>query len=179
MRIIAGKLRRRPLKAPRGSLTRPSTDRTREALFSLIESRMDLTDGRVLDLYAGSGALGLEAVSRGAREAIFVEADARALAVARSNAASLGVSDACRFVRAEASRYLKSYRGKSFDLILADPPYEDDGIPDLPEQALTLLSDGGLFVLEHDVRHDFDRHPAVEVSRAYGRTIVTIFAHSA
>lgn len=176
MRIIAGKLRRRPIRAPKGFVTRPSTDRTREALFNLVESRLDLADARVLDLYAGSGALGLEAISRGAREAVFVESNPRILSVARENAESLGVSDACRFVRNDASRFVATFRGEPFDLILADPPYEDPNVRSWPGAALPLLSNEGLFVLEHDVRHDFENYAALNVSRAYGRTVVTIFA---
>ena len=176
MRIIAGRFRSRSLKAPKGFLTRPSTDRTRESLFNLVQSRMDLEDADVLDLYAGSGALGLEALSRGARSATFVESDPRVLQVARANADSLGVADVCRFVRQDAATFIERHAGFPYDLIVADPPYEDERIPTLPDLALPHVHAGGLLVVEHDVRHHFDEHPALDVSRPYGRTIVSIFA---
>lgn len=175
MRIIAGRFRRRTLKAPRGFQTRPSTDRAREALFNLVSSRMELENVRVLDLYAGSGSLGLEALSRGAGYAVFVESDARVLHVARENAVSLGVKAECQFIRSDVLQFFKRFAGQPFDLILADPPYDSDEVGVLPEAALQHLNEDGLFVLEHDVRHSFEDHTHLDVSRAYGRTIVSIF----
>ena len=179
MRIIAGRFRRRQLKAPRGFQTRPSTDRTREALFNLVVSRMDLEDASVLDLFAGSGALGLEAISRGASRAVFVESDPRVLQVARENAESLDVLNLTQFIRNDAGQFLERYGGPAFDLILADPPYDADVVANLPDTSLRHLAPDGLFVLEHDVRHSFEEHPRLETSRAYGRTIVSIFGHDA
>jgi 16S rRNA (guanine(966)-N(2))-methyltransferase RsmD len=176
MRIIAGQFRRRPLKAPKGFLTRPSTDRTRESIFNLVASRLDLEDVSVLDLYAGSGALGLEAISRGARSAVFVESDPRVLQFARQNAESLGVANACQFHRGESRVYLTRYAGRAFDLVLADPPYEAPEVPELPALVLPHVAPGGLFVLEHDVSTRFEDHPNLDTARAYGRTIVSIFS---
>ena len=175
MRIIAGRFRRRPLKAPRGNLTRPSTDRTRESLFNLVEHRIELEDTHVLDLFAGSGALGLEAMSRGARSATFVESDPRVLRFARLNAESLDVSAGCQFVRSDAMLFIKRYSGAPFDLILADPPYDFASIPDLPDAALAHVAPGGLLVMEHDVQNSFADHSSLMTARAYGRTIVSIF----
>jgi 16S rRNA (guanine(966)-N(2))-methyltransferase RsmD len=175
MRIISGRLRRRSLHAPRGHLTRPTTDRTRESLFSLIESRMSLEGADVLDLFAGTGALGFEAVSRGAHAVTFVEKDGRVLKYTRRNAVALGVEEFCVFFRADAVVYLERYHGPPFDLILADPPYDLPALPRLPELALRSLKPGRLFVLEHDRRHRFDAHPSLETTRSYGRTIVSVF----
>lgn len=179
MRIIAGRFRRRPLKAPKGFLTRPSTDRTRESIFNLVASRLDLDGADVLDLYAGSGALGLEAISRGARSAVFVESDPRVLQFARQNAESLGVASTCQFHRADVRTFLQRFGGRPFDLVLADPPYEAPEVPELPSIVLPHVAPGGLFVLEHDVQHRFDEDPRLDTSRAYGRTIVTIFSTDA
>ena len=175
MRIIAGRLRRRSLRAPKGLLTRPTTDRVREAIFNLIESRLALDGTDVLDLFAGTGSLGLEAVSRGAATVSFVEMQAGVLKVARQNAADLGVADLCRFLRADAVAYLERYHGPPFDLILADPPYDLEALPSLPDLALPHLNPGGLFLLEHDARLTFDDHPHLDTSRPYGRTIVSVF----
>ena len=176
MRIIGGRYRRRLLKAPKGYLTRPSTDRVRESIFNLLTSRIRFDGARVLDLFAGTGALGLEALSRGAASATFVESNGAVLQVARHNAASLDAADACRFVRADAVAYLRRYAGPPFDVIFADPPYDLDGLTDLPELARPHLNADGRFVLEHDARHHFDEPtPGLDTSRAYGRTIVSIF----
>jgi 16S rRNA (guanine966-N2)-methyltransferase len=121
VRIIAGQFRGRPLQAPAGVATRPTADRVREALFSMLASRLGSFEGlRVADLYAGSGALGLEALSRGAAHATFVETDPKAQAAINANAAKLGVSDKARILGGSA---LSLPRSDSFDLILADPPY--------------------------------------------------------
>lgn len=175
MRIIGGRLQRHALKSPSGHLTRPTASRTRESIFNLLESRLDLYGTEVLDLFAGTGALGLEAISRGAGRVTFIEKDGRVLAVARENAQELGVEDHCWFLRADAVSYLENYSGPSFDVILADPPYELKAMSRMPELALPHLKPHGLFILEHDSRIFFDEHPHLETSRAYGRTIVSIF----
>ncbi len=121
MRIIAGKWRGRAIEAPPGPATRPTLDRLRETLFSMLLSRLGtFEDLRVADLFAGSGALGLEALSRGAASATFVESDAKAAAVIRRNSEKLGASDR---VRAIAGSALSLPRSEPFDLIFADPPY--------------------------------------------------------
>lgn len=121
MRIIAGEWRGRRLAAPEGMATRPTGDRVRETLFSMLASRLGSFEQiRVADLYAGSGALGLEALSRGAAFACFVEQDARALAAIRANIEALGARDRTR-VLARSAESLPPER--PFDLIFADPPY--------------------------------------------------------
>lgn len=121
MRIIAGEWRGRTIEAPAGVATRPTADRARETLFSMLASRIgSFQDLRVADLFAGSGALGLEALSRGAATATFVESDAKAVAVIKRNAAKLGGSPRVRIVAASA---LSLPRSDPFDLIFADPPY--------------------------------------------------------
>ena len=182
MRITGGTLVRRPIDAPKGDRTRPTTDRVREALFSALGSRMDLGGARVLDLFAGSGALGLEAVSRGAAHATLVERHGPTLAVARRNARQLGVAGRVATVRADALAYLdgddSSAAPTRFDLILADPPYDLPAIPTLPTRARPRLVTDGLFVLEHDARRAFDAAPGLVFTRAYGRTVVSVFDSS-
>lgn len=119
MRIIAGKWRGRPIEAPPGVATRPTADRVRETLFSMLASRLgSFEDLRVADLFAGSGALGLEALSRGAASAAFVENDAKAAAAVRRNAEKLGAS-----IELLGGSALALPRADPFDLIFADPPY--------------------------------------------------------
>ena len=122
MRIIAGEWRGRKLVAPAGQQTRPTADRTRETLFSMLASRLGSFDGlRVADLFAGSGALGLEALSRGAAHATFVESERAALKAIEANVAALKVADRAA-VRAMSALALP--KSESFDLVVADPPYE-------------------------------------------------------
>jgi 16S rRNA (guanine966-N2)-methyltransferase len=121
MRIIAGAWRGRTIDAPPGDATRPTADRVRETLFSMLGSRLgSFEDLRVADLFAGSGALGLEALSRGAASATFVDSDARAAATIKRNAERLGAIDRIRMVGGSA---LSLPRAEPFHLILADPPY--------------------------------------------------------
>jgi len=118
MRIIAGKWRARPIKAPPGQSTRPTSDRAREALFSMLVSRIGSFEGlKVCDLFAGTGALGFEALSRGAAHATFVETDRAALDMLKANAATFGADAA---IRAQAAEH---FSGGPFDLVFADPPY--------------------------------------------------------
>ncbi|OZA93843.1 16S rRNA (guanine(966)-N(2))-methyltransferase RsmD [Altererythrobacter sp. H2] len=122
MRVVSGDWRGRKLRAPKGELTRPTADRTRETLFNMLTSRLGAFDGlKVADLFAGSGALGLEALSRGAAHCLFVEQDSEALNAIRANIAALGARDRSE-VRAGSVLALPAAKAP-FDLILLDPPY--------------------------------------------------------
>ncbi len=173
MRIVGGRFRGHPLRAPKAG-TRPTTDRTREAVFNLVGARLGLRGARVLDLFAGSGALGLEALSRGAVHAAFVEKRGETVRVIRANAEALGVAEGCAVHRADALRWLPKAT-EPFDLVLADPPYALPEMGRLPDLVLPLVAAGGLLVLEHDANTDFGNHPALVTSRAYGRTVVSLF----
>lgn len=124
-RIVAGSFGGRRLAAPPGARTRPTSERVREALFSTVESLVDLADARFADLYAGSGAVGLEALSRGAGHALLVESDPRAARVARANVAALGVTDRARLVTAPVRTALAAgpEHGEPYQVVFADPPY--------------------------------------------------------
>ena len=174
MRITGGTLARRTFDAPPGDRTRPTTDRVREALFSALGSQVDVAGARVLDLFAGSGALGLEALSRGAAHLTAVERHGRTLALARSNAASLGVADRATFVRADALAFARDAPGR-FDVVLADPPYDLGALAALPGTLRPLLAPGGLLVLEHGGRHDFSASDGHRESRRYGGTVLSWF----
>lgn len=175
MRIIAGRFARRKLFSPKGHLTRPTMSQTRESLFHLVESRMELGGAHVLDLFAGTGAIGLEALSRGAESVTFVESSGRVLKFAHRNAEELGVVDQCVFIKTDAVSYLERYSGPPFDLIVADPPYDLEAMPRMPRLALPHAAQTGLFILEHDRRIFFDEHPNLDTCRPYGRTFVSVF----
>lgn len=140
MRVIAGSAGGRKLRAPRGRRTRPTSDRVKEALFNILAPR--LAGARVLDLFAGTGALAIEAVSRGARDAVCVENDPAAWAAMEQNVAALGFGGKVRILRQDARRAMRDLAaaGERFDLILLDPPYGQGWI----EAVLPLLLRGGL-----------------------------------
>ena len=175
MRIIAGQLRGRPLLAPPGSATRPTADRVREALFSMLASRLGtFEDLRVADLFAGSGALGFEALSRGAAEAVFVETDSKARAAIQANAAKLGLTDKVRVFGGSA---LALPRSDPFDLILADPPYAN-GSGSAVVKAVTdagWLAPGGWLSVETERRDSVDPGDlSPEVDREFGKAKITL-----
>jgi 16S rRNA (guanine(966)-N(2))-methyltransferase RsmD len=141
-RIVAGSLGGRRIAAPPGARTRPTSDRVREALFSALASMTDLSGARFADLYAGSGAVGLEALSRGADHVLLVEHDPRAARVTRQNIAALAAGRAARLVTASVAQALATGPdGGPYDVVFADPPY---AVPDEEITAmLAALVDGG------------------------------------
>jgi 16S rRNA (guanine966-N2)-methyltransferase len=178
MRVIAGRLGGRTLVAPRGLATRPTTDRVREALFSSLAS----VDGaRVLDLYAGTGALGIEALSRGAASAVFVEDARPALAALRKNLVALALESAARVVAEPVARAVTRLAsgGAPFDLVLADPPYDDaDDALSALETLAPAFAPGARIVLEHASRRPLRPTPVLDHirTRTYGDTAVAFFA---
>lgn len=143
-RIIAGAHGGRRLSAPAGNLTRPTSDRVREALFSSLETMTDLSGARFADLFAGSGAVGLEALSRGASHALLVEAEPRAARVIRDNIVTLRVGAAARLVTGKVSQVLGAPpEGGAYDVIFADPPYSVDEL-EISEMQRTLVAGGWL-----------------------------------
>jgi 16S rRNA (guanine966-N2)-methyltransferase len=170
VRVVAGEFRGRRLAAPRGLRTRPTADRVREALFSMLG---DVTGARVLDLYAGSGALGIEALSRGAESAVFVERDARAAGVIERNLASLGLDQ--QVVRQDAPRFLARAKGM-FDLVFCDPPYDSAGrvAGVLAQRLPALTSDAARIVTESDKRMPLELPFPLLTERTYGDTRIAI-----
>ena len=176
MRIIAGTHKGRRIAAPKGEHTRPTGDRVREALFNLVGP----VDGAsVLDLYAGSGALGLEALSRGARRCVFVESDGAACRVIRANLESLGLTGALVLQR-DAVAVVEAERaaGRRHDLVLLDPPYERWPALErrLGELLPAIVTDEGLVVVETDAQVE----PALPLdpvtTRRYGSARLTLFS---
>jgi 16S rRNA (guanine(966)-N(2))-methyltransferase RsmD len=151
MRVIAGTLRGRRLKSPTWNGLRPTSDKLRETLFNILAPRVG--GARVLDGYAGTGALGIEAISRGARSATFVDDDRRATALVAENVAHCGIEDQCVIIRAKVAHALESLRQSDpFDIVLFDPPYAPDHDSDFDailRAAAGLLAHRGIVVLEH------------------------------
>ena len=142
MRIVGGKFKGRNISSPEGASTRPTTDRVRESIFNILAHGIEgftLDDARVLDLFAGTGALGLEAISRGARFCQFIEESAEARGLVRSNADSLGIIGQCKIWRRDATALGSCAPQMSFDLAFADPPYGKG----LGAKALATLVEGG------------------------------------
>ncbi|MBT8401316.1 MAG: 16S rRNA (guanine(966)-N(2))-methyltransferase RsmD [Rhodothermia bacterium] len=175
MRIISGEFRSRLLKVPPGRNVRPTSDRTRESLFNILGGRVDLEGLSAADLYAGSGSLGLEAISRGASHVTFVEKNALALRTVQENARSLGVSERCRFLRDNVMRFLRDAQAQSLDLAFADPPYDSEDLKELPATALRLIKPGGFLILEHDRSRSFEGADMFVLQRMYGDTVLTFF----
>ncbi|MEP7028442.1 MAG: 16S rRNA (guanine(966)-N(2))-methyltransferase RsmD [Candidatus Eisenbacteria bacterium] len=182
MRIIAGRFKGRALGAPRGLATRPTSDRVREALFSILG---DVEDLPVLDLYAGSGALGLEALSRGAVSATFVEEARAPLLALRANVAELGVSDQATVIGADVRAAIRRLARESarFGIVFADPPYADRDTPGTLEALLAsgIVLDGGWIVLEHAAKTappGGGARLALRFTRVYGDTALSFYRHS-
>ena len=172
MRIVAGSARGRRLVAPEGTATRPTSDRVREATFNALTSLDALDDVAVLDLFAGSGAMGLEALSRGAASATFVDGDPRALAAIRANVAATGFGDVARVMRCDVARFLAEQRDR-VGLAILDPPYA------LADEAWAELLDvlaADVAVLESDRAVPVTAVWEILRVRRYGTTVITLAA---
>lgn len=174
MRIISGKFRGRRLMPPKNITARPTTDFAKESLFNLLTNRMDLEGADVLDLFAGTGSISLECVSRGAREVTAVELAHTQQNFIIATSKSLGINN-LHLIRGDVFRYLKACSIR-YDLIFADPPYALEELPTLPSLIVpALLKPGGLFVLEHGEQYDFSGHPHFLDLRTYGSVHFSFF----
>jgi 16S rRNA (guanine966-N2)-methyltransferase len=185
VRVIAGSARGRRLTVPPGDDVRPTKDMVREAVFSALQARRTVANAAVLDLYAGSGALGIEALSRGARHATFVESDPAATHAIEENLSRLGFIDVARVVRRRVAHALQAPvpNGAPFDLVFADPPYHlgDHDVAAL----LVALTEGewlapdGLVILERPSGAVAIPPPGLEATweRTFGDTLVVFLAH--
>jgi 16S rRNA (guanine966-N2)-methyltransferase len=173
VRVIGGELRGRRLAAPSGTGIRPTSDRVREAIFDILYSQGGVEGAQVVDLFAGSGALGIEALSRGAASVTFVDQDPVAVEAIRANLASVGLAEAERdgdatVVRADADRWVATTASR-YDLALVDPPYRYAGWDDLVSR---LPAD--FAILESDAEIPAPEGWVVIKSKRYGGTIVTV-----
>ena len=177
MRVITGKARGIQLKTPEGLQTRPTADRVKEAVFSILQ--FDLPGTRILDLFGGTGQLGIEALSRGAKSAVFVDASDKACALIKENLRRCKMESDAKVIRADYLDYLHRCR-ENFDIILLDPPYAEvfleNALKKLSE--IDILQSGGIIVAERPVEKPLDVVLA-GFSRSkdykYGKTIITIY----
>ncbi len=177
MRIIAGNFRGRRLTSVRDHSVRPTTDRAKQTIYDILSNRIDFQGIEVLDLFAGSGSLGLEALSRGAKSVVFIEKSRRALKVLETNIRSLGSEAQCTIHQADVFWFLKNVQ-RSFDLIFADPPYKLETISTLPDAIYeSAAAKSGAFVVM-----EYSRETPIELSEAkfemtrkhFGQTVVLI-----
>ena len=177
MRVISGKAKGKVLKTPDGMLTRPTADRVKEALFSIIQ--FELPGARVLDLFGGTGQLGIEALSRGAQYAVFVDEQEPACALIRENLKRTALTDQGRVLRSDYLQYLKRCKEK-FDIILLDPPYAEVFLENALKMIteIDILQSGGIIVTERPVEKDlswsfegFTRSKDYK----YGKTLLTLY----
>ena len=179
MRVISGKYRGSRLNAPKGNITRPTTDSTRESLFNILINKLDFDGVRVLDIFAGTGALGIEALSRGADFAIFVENHPDAQRILRQNLDNLSLNGNAKILKKDATRMGSLVYEEPFDIVFADPPYSKE----LGVRAAMSLVDGGwlrddaLFVLEEKRTHvpeNLNGFERIDM-RSFGSTAISIF----
>jgi 16S rRNA (guanine966-N2)-methyltransferase len=174
VRIISGEFGGRRLEAPLGSRTHPMGERIRNALFNSLGEQIKTAD--VLDVFAGTGAVGLEAISRGARHATFIEKDKVAQKILAKNIAALGAAPRTSIVRTSAATWLENNEDKRFDLIFADPPYYDPQLS-TAGRFLGLLKPGGTMILSHPGRGEELAKTGVVVvdNRSYGNAFLTFY----
>lgn len=183
MRVTAGSKKGRELEAPKGRHTRPTLAKVKEAMFGMIQ--FDIEGASVLDLFSGSGALGIEALSRGCASAVFCDADRQAAGVVKANLSRLGLMDSARVYCCDALALLDSLaaEGKRFDIVLLDPPYgsELQSLALAALERLSLLNEGAIVVCEHS-RDNPPKIPSAsfEARRAkkYGDCYVTLMSYS-
>ena len=177
MRVISGKARGTVLKTPDGSLTRPTTDRVKEALFSIIQ--FDIPGARVLDLFGGTGQLGIEALSRGANSAVFVDAQKSACALISENLKRTRMENSAKVVCSDYEVFLKK-SSETYDIILLDPPYGEKFLENALKMIteIDILESGGIIVTERPVEKKLDRDfPGYTRSRdyKYSSTILSVY----
>jgi 16S rRNA (guanine966-N2)-methyltransferase len=166
MRVIAGQFKGRRLKAPTWEGLRPTSDKLRETLFNIVAPR--ISGARVLDGFAGTGAIGIEALSRGAAHVTFVETDRRAAALIEQNVLLCGIEQGFAIERGDVETVLRKLpAGAAFDIIVLDPPYDSRGLDEMFDAAAARLASGGVLILEHASR----REPDIPASLIRMRTV--------
>lgn len=179
MRIISGQFKGRRIDISSKITARPTTDFAKEGLFNVLNNRIDFEDIEVLDLFAGTGSIGLEFVSRGCKSATCIE---------KEKAHCLYIQKVCKLLKienmhvrhADVFRFLK-IAGMQYDVVFADPPYALDSLQQIPDLIfdLSLLKTDGLLILEHSAKHQFNTHPNFVEIRIYGNVNFSFFANKA
>lgn len=154
MRIISGEFKGRRINVPDSKFIRPTTDRVRETLFNLLNNKIDFGNRKVLDIYAGSGSLGLECLSRGASEVHFVEKNFKIYRNLQENIDSLGAGEKCRIYKTEALKFSQMFENAGYDVIIADPPFFKDDIYKVVENLLInkYFAEDGFMIIERSIQ---------------------------
>ena len=178
MRIISGKFKGGRFEPPANITARPTTDFAKESLFNLINNRMDLEDTTCLDLFAGTGSISYELVSRGCDHVTSIEMSERQLGYMRKMIKDLKI-DNMRIMRMDVFRFIESTSSGSFDFIFADPPYQLDNIMEIPDKifANNLLNKTGILIIEHGSKTNFEAHPYFSEHRNYGNVHFSFFEY--
>ncbi|MBU1422701.1 MAG: 16S rRNA (guanine(966)-N(2))-methyltransferase RsmD [Bacteroidetes bacterium] len=181
MRVIAGKYKGRKLKAASKLEIRPATDRVKETIFNVLQHKLNLEQIRVLDLFAGTGSLGIEAVSRGAEHVTFVDFSKESISLIKSNLENLKCTEVCKLIKADGLKFIERCDEK-FDLIFADPPYAYELTKRIPQIIFEkgLLKESGFLIIEHSKNYHFDlsEYCIPAIKKEFGNTIVTFFTHT-
>lgn len=175
MRIIRGKYGKRRFDVPHNITARPTTDFAKENIFNVLENIEDIEGKNVLDLFAGTGAISLEFLSRGAASVTSVEMAATQANFIRSVKEKLG-DNALRVIRGDVFKFIATAK-RPYDIVFADPPYDHPRFDEIPELILNspITAEGTLFIIEHSAKHDFSQFPGFEQHRAYGSVNFSIF----
>lgn len=176
MRIISGTLKGRKILAPKNLPVRPTTDFAKEALFNLLRNKIDIEEIDVLDLFAGTGNISLEFISRGAKSCLSVDQNTSCIKFMQKTSKEFELKN-WRILRDDVFKFIKKGYGQ-YDLIFADPPYDLELLTSLPELIFEkgLLKDEGLLVLEHGKEHSFENHERLLFTRRYGNVNFTLFS---
>jgi 16S rRNA (guanine966-N2)-methyltransferase len=179
MRIISGKLKGRKFDIPNGWKTRPTTDIARESLFNILQNKIEIESKDILDLYSGSGAVGYEFISRGAGMVTFVDKFQGCINFIKNNINLFNVALSANVIKAEVFQFLKSCDCSQFDIVFADPPYDDDKMLLLPDKIFgnNMLRKDGILIIEHDERHNFEKHTNFVELRKYGQSQFSFFSY--
>lgn len=176
MRIITGKYKGRHFEVPRTFKARPTTDFAKENIFNVMMGYIDFEGAEALDIFAGTGSITLELLSRGCDNVISVELDRDHSNFIRQCVAKLDIKNHT-LIRNDAFKFMKICK-KQFDFVFADPPYALTTLSEIPDKALPLLKDDGILVLEHGKQNDFSDHPSFVEHRSYGSVNFSIFKKS-
>ena len=175
MRIIGGKYRSRRFQLPKNFTARPTTDFARESLFNILNNRVDWEDTVALDLFSGTGSIAIELISRGCKQVVSVESNAKNHAFIQTLKEKLDATELLT-IKADVFSFIKSCN-QSFDLIFADPPYDLKDLDLIPTKILELniLKPNAIFILEHSKKKTFTEHPSFKEERKYGNVHFSFF----
>ncbi|HEY8930842.1 MAG TPA: 16S rRNA (guanine(966)-N(2))-methyltransferase RsmD [Mucilaginibacter sp.] len=175
MRIIGGSLKGLRLNPPKNLPVRPTTDLAKEALFNILQNKIDFEEIRVLDLFSGTGNISLEFASRGAAQVVSVDRSIHCVNYLKDTSRQHGLTN-IKFFKEDVFKYLQ-FENEQYDLIFADPPYDLNKIPEIPKIVFdkNLLLPGGLLIIEHQSMQNLSNHPAFAEQRKYGHSSFSFF----